>query len=116
VYVPEPEAAIREVIRHWSRFPELAEFAARRHGFADSDGGFGVLYPDDLDEYDREVDGAHIPPGQVQLYGFWGPPEGYEILVSERLYLHTLAGALAAAGHTAEAARVRSLAEQQGQA
>src|SRR5262245_12592136 len=76
---PEPEVAARDAIRHWSRLPELAEFAALRHGFGDSDGGFGVTYPGDLDDYDHEVDGVCIPEGFVQAYGFWGPPNGYEL-------------------------------------
>ena len=110
--VPEPEAAARDAIRHWSQLPELAEFAVRRHGFGDSDGGFGVTYPGDLDEYDRVVDGIHIPEGFVQVYGFWGPPDGYELLVPEAVYLDQLGDMLALAGHAAETERVRSLAEQ----
>ena len=113
---PEPETAVRDAIRHWSRLSELAEFAACRHGFGDSDGGFGVTYPGDLDEYDRVVDGFAIPEGFVQVYGFWGAPDGYEVLVPEAAYLHTLADVLSAAGHLAEASRVRSLSEQQTQA
>jgi hypothetical protein len=112
VQAPEPDAAARDAIRHWSQLPELAEFASRRHGFGDSDGGFGITYPGDLDEYDRVVDGIKIPEGFVQVYGFWGPPDGYEVLVPETVYLALLAGVLSAAGHAAEAERVRSLAEQ----
>ena len=112
---PTPQAAAREAIRHWSRLPELAEFAARRHGFGDSDGGFGVTYPGDLDDYDR-ASGEHIPDGFVQVYGFWGPPDGYEVSVPEPVYLDALALDLAAAGHPAEAERVRLLAERQRQA
>jgi hypothetical protein len=108
---PTPEVAGSEAIRHWSRLLELAQFAVRRHGFGDSDGGFGVTYSGDLDEYDR-VQGAEIPEGFVKVYGFWGPPDGYEVLVSESVYLNTLAGVLSAAGYPAEAARVRSLAKQ----
>jgi len=36
VQAPEAEVAARDAIRHWSRLAELAEFAARRHGFGDS--------------------------------------------------------------------------------
>jgi hypothetical protein len=111
VVAPEPEAAARDAIRHWSRLAELAEFAARRHGFGDSDGGFGVTYPGDLDDFDR-ASGEFIPDGFVQVYGFWGPPDGYEVLVPEVVYLAQLAGVLSAAGQVAEAARVRSLTEQ----
>jgi hypothetical protein len=79
VQAPEPVDAARNAIRHWSRLPELAEFAARRHGFGDSDGGFGVTYSGDLDDFDR-ANGEFIPEGFVQVYGFWGPPDGYEML------------------------------------
>lgn len=113
---PTPEVAAREAIRHWSRLPELADFAARRHGFGDSDGGFGVTYPGDLDDHDRKVDGTEIPAGYVQVYGFWGPPNGYELLVRELVYLDALAAELLAAGHSRESARVQSLAERQRQA
>jgi len=61
--------------------------------------------------YDR-ASGAFIPEGFVQVYGFWGPLDGYEVLVAEPVYLDLLAAALSAAGHPAEAARVRSLAER----
>lgn len=113
---PEPEGAARAAIRHWSRLPELAEFAALRHGFGNSDGGFGVTYPGDLDEYDREVDGVSIPEGFVQVYGFWGPPNGYEVLVTELVYLTELAAVLSAKGHEPEADQVRMLAEKQSKA
>jgi hypothetical protein len=113
VKAPEPEVAARHAIRHWSRLTDLAEFAAQRHGFADTDGGFGVTYPGDLDEHDRVVDGIHIPEGFVQVYGFWGAPDGYEVQVRELVYLDTLARVLSAEGHSAEAAQVQLLAEQQ---
>jgi hypothetical protein len=111
VQTPEPEAAAREAIRHWRRLPELADFAVCRHGFGDSDGGFGVIYPGDLDEYARVVERTSIPERSVQVYGFWGPPDGYELLVDELAYLRTLANVLSEAGHAAEAARVRSFAD-----
>jgi hypothetical protein len=113
---PEPEVAARDAIRHWSRLPKLAEFAALRHGFGDSDSGFGITYPGDLDEYDREVDGVRIPEGSVQVYGFWGPPDGYEVLVAELVYLTELAVVLSAKGHEPEAAQVRKLAEERSKA
>lgn len=105
---PEPRAAVREVVRHHRRLPELATLVVNRCGFADSDGGFGVTYPEDLDEYDLAM-GAFIPPGFVELYGYWGPPDGYEMLVAESLYLDELSAILAEAGHADEAATVRAL-------
>src|SRR4051812_28946305 len=68
---PDPETACVDAIRHWSSLPRLAEFAANRHGYHDSNGGFGLEYPDSLDEYDREVLGRFIPPGFVLIQGFW---------------------------------------------
>lgn len=106
---PELEVAVRNVIGHWPQLAQLAEFAVGRHGFGESNGGFGVTYPDDLDEYDRHVEGLSIPAGFVEVYGFWGAPEGYEMLVRESQYLTILANVLTAAGHPLEAARVRSL-------
>lgn len=107
--MPSPETAIRDAIRHWSRLPELSEFATERHGFGNTDGGFGVTYPGDLDEYDRVIDGINIPEGFVQVYGFWGPPDGYELLVPESAYLRTLVEMLAEQGYSAEAKRVKAL-------
>jgi hypothetical protein len=113
VEVLDPEFVARDAIRHWCWLPELADFAVQRHGFGDSNGGFGVTYPGDLDEYDLVVRGDSIPAGFVRAYGFWGPPDGYEVLVPEPTYLEILASELATAGHAAEAALVRSLAEKQ---
>jgi hypothetical protein len=106
---PSPQEAAREAIRHWHNLPQLAEFAVLRHGYLNTDMGFGVTYPDDLDEYARVVECEHIPDGFVRVNGFEGPPDGYEVLVEEREYLRTLVSALMAAGHLPEAARVREL-------
>jgi hypothetical protein len=57
----DPQPAVVASIRAWSRLPDLASFAVARHGFGDTDGGFGVTYPGDLDEYDRAVEGVTIP-------------------------------------------------------
>ena len=69
---------------------QLGGYALSRHGWGDSDGGFGVNYPTDLDEYDRQVDGVEIPSGYVLVYGFWGPPDGYEFLITEAEYISDL--------------------------
>lgn len=112
VETPTPEDAIRDAIRHWSCLSELADFAVDQNGFGNSDGGFGITYPGDLDEYDR-AQGEQIPVGFVKVYGFWGLPDGYEVLVAESLYLQTLASLLSAGGHVAEAEQVRLLLAQQ---
>jgi hypothetical protein len=109
VDAPDPITAIRDAIRHWSSLPELADFAVRRHGYGNTDGGFGLTYPGDLDEYERVVEGLHIPDGFVRVYGYWGPPAGYELEVSEALYLTTLEQALIEAGFQDEAKKVRTL-------
>jgi hypothetical protein len=103
----DPTFAALTAIRHWSDTASLVRFALDRHGFADSNGGFGITYPGDLDEYDREVLGRHIPDGFVLAYGFWGPPEGYEVLVPEWLYRDVLAEVLECLGMWREAASVR---------
>jgi hypothetical protein len=108
VEVPNPETAVRTAISHWSRLSDLAEFAVRQHGFGDTDGGFGATYSCDLDEHDRSS-GRSIPEGKVAVYGFWGPPEGYELLVDEAVYLTVLTMVLTEHGLLVEAAQVQSL-------
>lgn len=105
------EDVARDAIRHWWRLTDLAGFAVAGHGYGDSNGGFGVTYPGDLDDFDR-ASGKSIPDGFVLVYAFWGPPDGYEVLVPEAVYLGQLASVLSTAGHTAEVEQVRSLAEQ----
>ena len=97
------EMRIREVIASWRSVTELASFALRHHGYGNSDGGFGVIYPGDLDEYEKEVERKLIPEGSVELYGYWGPPEGYEFTISEAYYLQVLATVLREAGFSKEA-------------
>ncbi len=106
---PDPETAVRESVRSWSSLRQLAEFAVLRHGYGNSDGGFGVTYPEDLDEYDREVNGYTIPSGHVEIYGFWGAPDGYDVTVTESFYLGVLAFMLEEAGFETEAESVRGL-------
>jgi hypothetical protein len=97
-------------VRHWRDKAQLAHFAVEGHGFGDSDGGFGITYPGDLDEHDRAVEGAVIPDGYVLAYGFWGEERGgYEVLVPQGLYHHVLAEVLECVGLPREAATVRSL-------
>ena len=103
----DPTFAALTAIRHWSDKAALADFARDRHGYADTDGGFGITYPGDLDWYDREVEGRHIPEGSVLAHGFQGPPDGYELLVPEWLYRDVLAEVLECLGMRREAAAVR---------
>lgn len=79
---------------------DLANFAMQRRGYSNSDGGCGVIYPNELDEDNS------IPDGYVQVYRFWGLPEGDEYDVLETLYLEILALVLAAKGLSQESSRV----------
>ena len=106
---PDIKTACLDAIRHWPSLRELAVFAIRGHGYGDTDGGFGVTYPGDLDDYARGVEGQLIPPGYISVYGFWGPPKGYEVFVPESEYLELLAQVLMAAGLISEAFQIRAL-------
>lgn len=103
---------IKEVISHWRKPDELASFAVARHGFGDSNGGFGVTYPEGADANQPEAEKDCVPQGSVEIYGYWGPPEGYEFRVSEKLYLSILASHLQALGLSDQARSVSVLADQ----
>lgn len=105
----EQPAYVLNVIRKWPWPAQLAEFAVRRHGFADTDGGFGVTYPDDLDDYERAT-GGHIPEAFLEIWGFWGSPEGDEFHFSERRYLEILAAYLEDLGLKTDSASVAAIA------
>ncbi len=107
---PEPQAACREAILDWSDLSQLAEFAKLRHGYGNSNGGFGVIYPDDLDEYDIQVERINIPPGTLLVYGLAiALPPGWEVSVDERVYLGVLSSILNEHGLVVEAARVERM-------
>lgn len=106
-----PTIACREAIAEWSDLRELADFALRRHGFCNSNNGTGMNFPEDLDQYQIEVEGIQIPLGFVLLFVLTYPePGGSEILVPEYLYLSVLADALAESNYRTEATMVRELA------
>jgi hypothetical protein len=99
--------AIRWVIGSWN-IRELAAFAEHRIGYQNTDHMVGIHYPDDLDDYDREVAGIDIPKGWVAVViglGEWRN-------VPERLYLEILVEELEAKGMPADAARVRALMDK----
>ncbi len=83
-----------EVIGFWRTLSQLSEFAVKRNGYGNSDGGFGIVYEHDLDDYDREVEGSFIPKGCVEVYGLWGKPDGYEFHINEKDYLQVLSEVL----------------------
>jgi hypothetical protein len=96
-----------EVIGMWSSLSELSEFAIKRHGFGNSDGGFGITYPDDQDEYGIEIEKETvIQQGFVGAYGFWGLPDGYEFQISEHTYLEVLSKKLIDEGCNDEANKI----------
>jgi hypothetical protein len=104
----EHSSRIQQVLAHWPRPEELVTFAIERHGFGDSNGGFGVTYPNDLDEFDR-ANGDFIPEGAVEIYGYWGKPDGWEHQVLESEYLGCLVAYLQARGLVREAAEVQRI-------
>lgn len=109
----EQERQVREVIAAWHSLPMLVDFALQHRGYGDSDGGFGVTYPDDVDAdvdtYTREIaQQAPIPQGMVELYGYWGLPTEYGFLLAEADYLAVLIQVLIEQGYPCEALRLRS--------
>lgn len=110
---PDIETACREVILEWRNPVELAFFAEKRHGYGNSDGGFGIIYPEDLDEYQVEVEKIHIPKDHLLVYGYaHAMAPGYELLVLETKYLSVLAQMLTNLGLSREAARVSALVNE----
>jgi len=78
---PTPELrALVAVLGSWSDSGKV-DAAVNRHGYGNTDIGCGVEYP--------ESDEA-IPAGSVRLHTFWGPPDGEEFIIPERLYLQVL--------------------------
>ena len=106
---------IEEIISSWRSMPQLAEFAAVRQGFCNSDGGHGLTYPEDLDGYEREVEKITIPDGHVLLFGRQNFPDkssGIEFKISETLYLTILSQMLSKRQFHREAEAVQQLAER----
>jgi hypothetical protein len=81
---------------HWPSDEQLALFANERHGFGGDDASYGVIYPNDLDKYDREVTGEHIPDGKLEIYSMAFDIESLHI--NEELYLRELKFHLALSG------------------
>jgi hypothetical protein len=104
---PDNEAACFDVIRNTFSLPRLAEFATRRVSYGNSDRGCGLDYGD-------VGDGRVPPPGEVRIYDFWGPPDGYEVIIPEATYLSVLAQVLQQNGFAAEAEQVQRLVSPGG--
>jgi hypothetical protein len=106
-------ACALNAILHWRSLEQLTTFAEARHGYGNTDMGCGVNYPDDFDDFDRELEGSVVPPdGMVEVYEHWGGSDGAEYLVSEGQYLLLLASVLKADGFEEDALKVLRLAEK----
>jgi hypothetical protein len=102
------ECDIREVLSWWPRPSLLADLATRRIGFGHE--GYGLSYPEGIDDHDREAPGIHVPAGHVDIYGFYGNPDGgFEHIVPETVYLGVLAQVLREQELTSEAEAVERL-------
>ncbi len=97
---PSIKEAVNQAIDSWPLPVKLARFALKRHGF-------GITYPKDLDDGEEK-----IPEGFIEVYGFWGKPDGYEILVSETEYLNELAARLKTEDFEKESADIISLKQK----
>jgi hypothetical protein len=78
-----------DAIRRWPRQSDLVEFAVKRHGYGNTDGYFGIIYPGDLDDCDQ-VSGESIPEGSVKAYAWYGETDGDTHVLSELEYLDFL--------------------------
>jgi hypothetical protein len=67
---------------------QLITFAHARHGFGGDDGGYGITYASDLDEFDISQ-GCSIPTGWVEIYY-----QDTEVTIPEAEYLDYLSAYL----------------------
>ena len=101
------KAAI-DAMRHWSSLAKLVAFAEARHGYGDSDGFFGIIYPSDLDEFDR-ANGHSICEGNVEAFAWYGAHEGETHQLPEIEYLELLRQFLTLMGHPSLARQIDKL-------
>ena len=79
--------AVAQILMRTGFGPErLASYAIAGHGFMDDEGFYGVTYPSDLDDWQREREGASIPEGFVEVTF-----EHKDFLVPRVAYLRALA-------------------------
>ena len=79
--------AVAQILTHTGFGPvRLASFAIAGHGFMGDEGFYGVTYPSDLDDWQREREGACIPEGFVEVTF-----EREDFLVPTAEYLRVLA-------------------------
>jgi hypothetical protein len=67
----------------WPSEIKLAEYVVNRHEFDSDDGYYGVTYPNDLDEYEIEVEGSFISKGSVEINYWDGDNQVIQLLESE---------------------------------
>lgn len=84
---------------NWPQAEELINYANSKKGYGGDDGCYGVTYPSDLDEYDREVEKIIIPEGYLEI-NYWH--EGnQDIHVTEKEYILELKKHLISTGNSA---------------
>jgi hypothetical protein len=105
------EWVMEEIVDCGMEFFDLARLAEKRSGYCNSNGGHGVSYPHELDEYQRVTEGTDIPEEHVLMFGrggFPGGDPGYEFYVPESRYLEVLARILEQRGFKEKSDLVRS--------
>jgi len=83
---------------NWPDEESLVKYAIDRNGFGGNDNYYGVTYPTDLDEYQREVEGEYIPEGYLEI-NYWDK-QHKEIKCTESEYLAALKAHLINKGFT----------------
>lgn len=84
--VPDDEAgkAALDALRHVTSLERLVDYAARRHGYQ-TDGYFGISYPDEIDDIDTP-----LAANMVRAYAGYGNPQSPEYDLPESTYLEIL--------------------------
>ncbi|MCE2572986.1 hypothetical protein [Motilimonas eburnea] len=107
IYMNNTQAVAILLSHDWPSDTQLVDFAERGVGFGGDDGYYGLIYPDDLDEYDKEVKGEFIAQGWLEIY------LGYDskdvVYVEERFYLEALLAYFRSKGASLLTARVERL-------
>lgn len=98
---------------NWPSDDELVDYAIERHGYGGDDGFYGVTYSEDLDEYDREVEGENIPEDFVEIYFYAFEQSAEEIQVPEAEYVEELKNYLRGKGQLGLALKLDGNEKQQ---
>jgi hypothetical protein len=85
-------------------YERLVSFAEEGKGFMGDEGAYGLTYPENLDKYDKEVEGRSIPEGMIEVH-YWDNGE-QSILVPLKEYISTLREFLASKGDAKLSQRV----------